>query len=513
MSQRGWFQSRAVIWICIVLFPPLGLVLPWVRRGSWFFTRMLGSLAALGFGVLHLFLFWGLRMEMDGGMRRPIFTFRSPEQHDAEIEKRRAAERSVDASRLEAIVPPTDPTPGVSPEAGAASEPKPAVSVAYWTEFRGPGHRGIYDETAVLTEWPAGGLYQLWKRPVGGGYASMVIADGTIFTIEQRRQKEVVAAYGLETGKEKWIHGWDAEFRETLGGDGPRTTPVWHEGRLYALGATGEFRCLDAASGKRIWSRNILTENGAGNLTWGMAASPLIVEDKVIVLPGGKAGKSVCAYHRLTGEPIWRALDDTQAYVSPQLATLAGRRQILVVTANRVVGVTVEDGSLLWEFPWPTQNGINITQPIVTGDDRFFISSGYDHGAALVELIPNAGKLEARAIWQNKRMKNKFATSVLFEGMIYGFDEAILACLDPSNGDLKWKGGRYGYGQVLLASGYLIILSENGEVVLVKATPEGHQEVARFPALEGKTWNVPAIAEGHLLVRNSSEMACFRLGK
>ncbi|MGA2260921.1 MAG: PQQ-binding-like beta-propeller repeat protein [Acidobacteriota bacterium] len=512
MPNTAWYRNLAVLWILVILLPPLGLVLLWMRRDSRLTTKMLAFLAAAAFGLVPLFLFWGLRMEMDGSLTHPIFAFKNPEKHSAEIEKLRIEERSVDASQMQP--PQPESTPGVSaiPATEPAPRPKPAVDHAYWSEFRGPGHNGIYAEGGILTDWPSGKLPLLWKRPVGGGYASAVVADGLIFTIEQRRHKEVVAAYALDSGREQWIHGWDAEFRETMGGDGPRATPTWYEGRLYALGAAGELRCLDARSGSRIWSRNILQDNQAENIHWGMAASPLIADDKVIVLPGGPHGESVVAYNRLTGVPIWKALDDRQAYTSPQLVNLAGRRQILIVSASRAMGLAVESGSLLWEYPWVTHEGINVAQPIVLTDNRFFISAGYDHGAAAIEVFPKNDGYGARAVWQNNRMKNKFSSSVLYEGYVYGFDEAILACIDPATGDSKWKGGRYGYGQLLLASGYLVISSESGEVVLVKASPEGHQEIARFQAIEGKTWNVPVIAEGRLIVRNSTEMACFRIG-
>ena len=182
-----------------------------------------------------------------------------------------------------------------------------------------------------------------------------------------------------------------------------------------------------------------------------------------------------------------------------------------MVTAGRAVGLKVDDGALLWEYPWPTDNGINVAQPIVVTENRCFLSAGYNHGAALVEIYPIGDGLAARTVWQNNRMKNKFASSVFHDGYIYGLDEAILACIDASTGELKWKGGRYGYGQLLLASGHLVITGEEGDVVLVKASPERHQQVARFAALDGKTWNVPAIAEGRLIVRNATEMACFRI--
>ncbi len=229
-----------------------------------------------------------------------------------------------------------------------ASADKPSSS---WTDFRGPNRDGRYTATPIRTTWPREGLRRLWKQPVGGGYASFVVADGRAFTIEQRRNEEVVAAYDIQTGRELWTNSWTANFEESMGGDGPRATPTWHEGRLYALGAEGELRVLDASKGTLVWRRNILTDNRADNLSWGMSASPLIVDDKVIVLPGGTRGSSVVAYNKLTGAPIWKALNDEASYTSPMLATIAGVRQMLVVTAARATGLTVENGTLLWEYP------------------------------------------------------------------------------------------------------------------------------------------------------------------
>jgi outer membrane protein assembly factor BamB len=294
-----------------------------------------------------------------------------------------------------------------------------------------------------------------------------------------------------------------------MGGDGPRATPTYHDGRIFALGALGELRCIDAATGATVWRRNILEDNGAQNLSWGMAGAPLVVDDKVVVLPGGGRGRSIAAYAKATGEPVWAALDDQQAYSSPMLATLGGVRQIVFVAAARVAAVTPDAGALLWEFPWPTDMGINASQPLLLGNDRVFVSSGYGQGAAVFEVVGDRGGFRTRTIWQNLRMKNKFTSSHVKDGYIYGLDEAILACVDAATGDLKWKGGRYGYGQTLLAGEHIVVLTEDGQVVLVRATPESHQEVSRFPAIEGKTWNHPVIAGGRLLVRNLREMAAF----
>ncbi|MDA2937908.1 PQQ-like beta-propeller repeat protein [Acidobacteria bacterium AH-259-A15] len=519
MRSKSWYRSVAVLLLTSVLLPPLGLVLLWIRPKTGLVSKLAGSLAIAALGVVHLHVFFGLRMEVDGTGVRPIFSFYKPESHYAALERSRSGQRNIPEQRdISAVSPTTADQTNQQLESrrrGSKLGVEPATTfsgtgtAAYWTDFRGPNRDGRYDEREILTDWPSHGLPLLWRQPVGGGYASFVVAQGRAFTIEQRRRQEVVAAYDMETGHELWTHSWNAEFRESMGGDGPRATPAWDEGRLYALGATGELHCLEASTGKLMWARNILMDNGANNLEWGMAASPLIVDEKVIVLAGGRSGKSVVAYNKLTGHPIWKSLNDKQAYTSPMLVTLAGRRQILVVSAPRAMGVTVEDGSLLWDYAWRTAYDVNAAQPIVLGENRFFISAGYDHGAAVVEVTKTDRGFAARTIWKNNRMKNKFNSSVLHESHVYGLDEGIMACIDVRTGERKWKGGRYGYGQVLLASGHLIVLTELGDVVLVKATPERHQELARFSALKEKTWNHPVIADGRLLVRNTTEMACF----
>jgi len=438
------------------------------------------------------------------------------------VEQDRARQRAEAAKSGEQPAATTAANAQPSASAAQAADGQPANAAAgattaaahasrnYWTNFRGPNRDGRYDEMSVLTSWPAQGLPLVWKQPVGLGYASFTIADGRAYTIEQRRRQEIVAAYDTNSGRELWTQGWNAEFTNDTG-DGPRTTPTWDDGRLYALGATGELRCLDAKTGAVIWGKNILTDNQASNLMWAMAASPLIVDDKVIVVPGGSGGKAVVAYNKMTGAPVWKSQGDQAAYVSPMLVTLAGRRQILVEMASRVFGLAPEDGSLLWSQSWNTDMGINVSQPIIVDKNRFFLSSGYGKGAALIEVTGSGKTFTARAIWENINMKNKFNSSVLHDGYVYGLDEGILTCLDVNTGARKWKGGRYGYGQVLLASGHLIVMSDAGELALVKASPDAYSEVARFAALEGKTWNYPAIAGGRLFVRNGNQMAAYNI--
>jgi outer membrane protein assembly factor BamB len=481
--------------------------------------RIIGTgLVALVVTVAVLYQFFGLRFVMDGG-GTPYPRFVQTNEGQAErIERHREAQRAAAASapRAEVTPAPASEEPAVAAGAAEPTAARPETAAAspaapYWTDFRGPKRDGEYRETPVLSDWPTAGLTPLWKQPVGGGYASFVVAGRRAFTIEQRGAQEVVAAYDVPTGRELWTNSWPAEFRESMGGDGPRATPTWSEGKVYALGATGELRALDDANGKVIWRTNILSDSNAPNLDWGMAAAPLVVDDTVIVLPGGPDGRSIVGYDRSTGKRAWSALGDKQAYCSPMLVTLNGRRQLLVVSATRVMGIVPGDGNVLWEYPFPTYNGINAAQPVIIGDNRVFVSASYGAGAAMIELSGNGDHFSVREVWRNTRMKNRFSGSVLRDGVIYGLDEGILAAIDAETGELKWKGGRYGYGQVVLAGNNIIVLTEDGDLALVRTNPDRHEEITRFHVLEGKTWNVPAIAGGYLLVRNLAEMAAFDL--
>jgi outer membrane protein assembly factor BamB len=496
-----WYSSTITLIIASILLPPVGLVLIWLNKGR-VLRKIVASLAVVVLVIGYLWAFNAWRLAS------------ANEQHYAELEqhRRQQAAQAAPATAAATVATPVPQASVAASPAADATAAAPAGSARnYWTNYRGPKRDGRYDETPISTAWPRNGFTPIWKQPVGVGFASFAVAEGKAFTIEQRRSQEVVVAYDVATGRELWKQGWDAEYNDS-NGDGPRSTPTWDQGRLYALGATGELRCLDANTGAVIWGKNILSDNQASNLQWAQAASPLVVDDKVIVLPGGGGGKSVVAYNKMTGAPVWKALDDRQAYVSPMLVELGGRRQIMVVSSLRVVGLTPENGSLLWSYPWDTDMGINVSQPIVVDRNRFFISSGYGKGAALVELKPNGKNFTATTVWENTNMKNKVSSSVLHNGYIYGLDEGILACVDVNTGERKWKGGRYGQGQILLASGHLIVTDgSTGDVALVKASPDQFTEVARFSAVKGQTWNYPALAGGRLLVRNSNEMAAYNI--
>ena len=505
-----WYRSIAVVVASALVIPPAALALIWIRKDWAARTKIVGTLAVVLIAVSYFYVFKMVRRSSANEAH-----YAALEQHRAQQQAAGQQAGTANPAAQAAPAAATNPAqPNADPNAAAQTNETASAHAGrnYWTDFRGPNRDGKYEEMAIVTNWPAQGLPAVWKQPIGVGYSSFVVADGRAYTIEQRRRQEVATAYDLETGRELWAQGWNAEYSDETG-DGPRATPTWDSGRIYALGATGELRCLDAKSGAVVWGKNILRENGASNLPWAMAASPLVVDDKVIVLPGGSSGNSVVAYNKNTGAPVWKALNDRQGYVSPMLMTLAGRRQVVIVTSSRIVGLAPENGTLLWSTDWDTDMGINVSQPLVVDQNRFFISSGYGKGAALIQIDGKGNTFSARALWENINMKNKFNSSVLHQGYVYGLDEGILSCVDVNTGERKWKGGRYGYGQVLLASGHLIVMSDQGELVLVKASPDQHTEVARFSALQGKTWNYPAIAGGRLFVRNANEMAAYNIGR
>ena len=433
-------------------------------------------------------------------------------QQAAAIAAHREAQRATPPAPTDAApVATATVTPPVTPSVTPATPPEvPTIAwTTSWSGFRGARRDGHYSAGPIRTDWAT--LRPLWRQPVGGGHASFVAANGRAFTIEQRGDQEVAVAYDVLTGRELWTNGWDAAFISNAGGPGPRATPAFHEGTLFVLGATGELRALDASNGKVRWRTNILDDADTGNLDFGIAASPLIVGNTVVTAPGGGDGRAIVAYDRASGRVAWSALDDGGAYSSPVRMTLAGVDQIVAVLANRVVGLSTDRGDLLWESPWPSNGGNHAAQPVILGNSRIFLSSGAGIQGLALEIIREGDRLTARELWRTSRMKNDITSSVHHDGFIYGIDRGILACIDAANGELKWKGGRYGDGQTLLASGHLVITTDDGEVVLVRATPDGHQEVARTAAVEGDTWNHPALVDGFLLVRNGAQMAAFDL--
>jgi outer membrane protein assembly factor BamB len=381
-----------------------------------------------------------------------------------------------------------------------------------------PGYRGRRRDGVV--EGPElTAPREVWRRPCGGGYAGFAVAGNALVTIEQRGQRddrEAVVCYDTETGRQHWTYDYPAHFAEQLGGDGPRATPTIADGAVYSLGATGKLVRLDAATGKLAWERDILEDNG--NITWGMSGSPLVYDRFVVVNPGRQKTSAKCgavtAFDRETGEPVWNAGDTRAGYSSPMLATLAGRRQVLLFDGQGLGGYDPEKGTGLWWLKWETNQGINVAQPIVLPGDRVFVTSGYGVGCDMLKVSQEEGRWSMPSAWgdkKNLKMRCQFTSPVADDHFLYGLDMGVLVCLDQATGERKWRGERYGHGQLLRTGGQLLILAEDGDLALVQATGDGNHELWRVHALEGKTWNYPALAGGRAYVRNDHEMACYDL--
>jgi outer membrane protein assembly factor BamB len=420
-----------------------------------------------------------------------------------------------------AAAPPAPTTPAQSAEtaarAAASSSPAPAIAAAParasrpdWPGFRGAARDGVVRGVRLETDWSASPPRQLWRRPIGPGWSSFAVDGDRLYTQEQRGEHEMVACYKLNTGEPVWRHSDPARFWEANAGAGPRGTPTLHEGRVYALGATGILNALEAATGALYWSKNAATDSDVEIPEWGFAGSPLVVDDLVIVAMAGR----LVAYDRDTGDRRWLGPSGGAGYSSPHLATLDGVPQVLLLRGSRSTSVALKDGAPLWEHVW--QPGASIVQPAVIGEREVLVNSADAMGGQGLRRItvfrgPNGWTTEER--WTSRGLKPYFNDFVVHAGHAYGFDGNILACIDLTDGARKWKGGRYGAGQMLLIADQdlLLVTSDAGELALVKATPDRFTEVARFTAIAGKTWNHPVLVGDVVLVRNAEEMAAFRL--
>ncbi|HET6422990.1 MAG TPA: PQQ-binding-like beta-propeller repeat protein [Planctomycetaceae bacterium] len=397
----------------------------------------------------------------------------------------------------------------------------PAATDDDSTDFRGNLRDGIIRGAGFRKDWADKPLQEVWRHPIGLGWSSFSVLGDLAITQEQRGGDECVVAYQLATGEPVWRHADREELQIVLvnGGNGPHCTPVIVGEWTYTLGGTGVLNCLATTTGARKWTRNILNDAGTEgtpvkNLEWGMSATPLVVDDLVICIPGGKLddkrGKSVIAYDRMTGDIRWTSGSFPASYCGARVESLGGVRQVLVFHGLGICGLNLSDGKLLWEKEWTNMPLVNAAQPIRIDEQSLLIGNGYGVGSARLSLsaAPD-GKWKVDEVWKSNKLKLKFNDAVLHDGFVYGLDDGILTCIDVETGKTKWKGGRYGYGQILLHDDTLLVTTEEGDVTLVKAAPKKFEEQARIKAVEGTTWNHPVVAHGKLLVRNGTEAVCF----
>jgi len=386
------------------------------------------------------------------------------------------------------------------------------LAEAEWPAFRGDRRDGVAAGVKLGEDWQSNAPRELWRILVGPGWSSFAVAGDRLFTQEQRGEDEVVVCYDANDGSELWAFAYPSRFWESIGGAGPRATPTLDGGQLFAMGAEGYVHCLDAVTGEMVWSSDVRKDAGREPPQWGFSSSPLVIDDVVVVHAGGKDDKGVLAYDRANGTLKWSAPAGDHSYSSPQRATVSGKTCVAMLDNEGLSFFDPSDGKKLGAHDWQYQ-GYRVVQPLSVGDSRFLMGTGMSEGTMLVEMRPEGGEFASEEVWKSRYMKPDYNDFVAHEGYLYGFDRNIFACIDLETGKRQWKKGRYGNGQVLLLpdADQLLVISETGELVLLRATPEKLEELARHQVLEGKTWNHPVVVGNRLYARNGEQAICFEM--
>ena len=381
-----------------------------------------------------------------------------------------------------------------------------------WSGFRGADRTSRQHGPPISADWSSSPPQQIWKIPVGPGWSSFAVAGNLIFTQEQRGPLEMAVCYAAESGREFWTQAVETRFYESMGGPGPRATPTLADGKLFVMGANGHLMRLDPRTGDIVWQVDLQDVANRTPPTWGFSSSPLVVDSNVIVHAGGKGDKGTLAFDVETGELNWAAAAGDHSYSSPQLCTIAAEDFVLMLTNSGLNLLNPETGAERLFYEWKYQS-YRVLQPQVVDGDSILLATGPGMGTRRIRISNSEGQLSVEELWTSRHLKPDFNDLVIHGDHGYGFDGAIFTCVDLATGKRRWKGGRYGKGQVLLLadSGLLLVASEYGDVVLLKADPSRRQELAKFRALEGKTWNHPVVIGDRLYIRNAGEAACYRL--
>ena len=381
-----------------------------------------------------------------------------------------------------------------------------------WPQYRGPHQDGRSAETGLIDGWPGAGPAVLWSVELGDGYSGMSIAGDRLFTMYSDGQHEQVLALDAATGEELWRVRIDSHRRDGHGG-GPRSTPTVDGEVVYTLGANGKLDALRTADGGRLWSSDLVQAFGARVPRWGVSTSPLVLGELLLVDVGGRTGYSLVAFDKSDGEVRWHVETDKPGYSTPLAIEVGGLEQVLFFTGSSLVSVAPEDGRVFWRHPWKTSYDVNAAMPVFVPPNRVFISTSYDKGATLLEIDVAGGDASIREIWRNRVMKNHFNSSVLVGEHLYGFDNAILKCVEAATGDEVWAQRGFSKGSLVYADGQLLVLGERGLLASVEASPRGYRELARHQlfATDTKTWTMPSLAGGRLFVRSQGELVALDL--
>jgi len=376
-----------------------------------------------------------------------------------------------------------------------------------WSQWRGPARDGVSQEDGIARGWPKDGPPVVWRQPLGIAYSAVSVVGTRLYTMMATDTEEFAICLDVADASEVWRAKTGPRFDNDQG-SGPRSTPTVHDGKVYLVSASGVLHALLADSGDPVWTRDFVAEFGSNTPGWGFSGSPLIEGDLVMVESGGNDGNALAAFNKDTGEIAWTADSGEAAYSSPIAVTFGGRRQVLFLTPRALISVAPSDGAVVWSYDWP--EGINIATPLFVPDDLVFVSASYDKGSAVVRMTAEGDDIDVEHVWANKDMRNHFNSSVLLGDYLYGFDNANLKCMEAATGNEVWNHPReLGKGSLIRVDDRLIVLSEEGTLALVEATPYGYHELAKVEMLHGRCWTPPTLAHGRLYLRNQDELVCL----
>lgn len=395
-----------------------------------------------------------------------------------------------------------------------------------WAQYRGPNHDGASPEK-ILKVWPANGPRQIWKVPMTDGFSAITVGGGKAFTLELRdiegAKQEVCVGIDAGTGKELWAvplgiakydGGGDSGTPDNSGGDGPRSTPSYDDGKVYTCSSRLVLKCLNAADGKELWASDLIKDHAGRNIRWQCGASPLIEGDLVFVAGGGP-GESLLAFDKKDGHVVWKGQDELMTQSTPVATTILGTRQVIFFTQSGLVSVAPATGSVLWRYPFKFRVATAMS-PVVSGD-IVYCSAGYGVGSGACKITKSGDTFTATQLWFQPAnvIANHWSTPVCADGYIYGlfghaqYGKAPLKCVDLATGEVKWSKEGFGPGGCTLVDGHVLVLSDAGDLVLVKTNPAAYTEVARSHVLSGKCWNCVAISNGRIYARSTKEGVCL----
>lgn len=491
VSGLAGLMTRPMYELFLTAWIAQALMFGWLTWWSGLDGRGRTWLLGLALGI-ELIACWPFVVAFYTGDGRPVFTWRWSLPPGKEY-----------------AIPSKNEMPASTPSALQATTRRD------FPQFRGEHRDGIVTGVRLRTDWSADLPRIVWKQQLGLGWSAFAVVGNLAVTMEQREDEEAIVAYSVDSGSVAWEYRYPARFVELMGGNGPRSTPTIDRDYVYALGATGKLTKLALTSGEKIWQVDAFCGQTSVNCPFGATGSPLVRDGRIVVGPGGTHG-SLAAFDIETGALQWDTKGPPAAYASPMLVTIGDTEQILHFNTEGIYAHQPTDGKVLWSYPWytpPEKN--NVCQPVPWRDDSgketVFIASGYGKGGALLDVTQSDGVFQATPRWFSRQLKPKFTSVVERDGFVYGLDEAILCCIDLRTGQRQWKGGRYGFGQLLLIGESLLVLSENGAIALCDADPKAFRERAKFDVLKERTWSHLALAGRSLLIRSDRTAACIEL--